>query len=228
MSKAIVKTTAANCVPAEVQIAAQLQDQYRKAISGTREILIFGSMMMQLGSLLSSQKALNGNNQFTPRDNTLKGWIETNCPSINYNVAYSFYNLAKGLREALSIPLTTDIHRLLTAAPAALSKKEAKIRELIDGAIDGKSARQLEFDFGIRKARTTPAAMGGAREGAGRKPHSLTREQLEIDCFFSKEALGALAVNVLEKRWHLRIDFERRGLLLFIAERLVEDLGALP
>ena len=143
-----MKTVAlAKPVPAaDLQIAEQLQDQYRKAVAGTREILIFGSMMMQVGSLLSSQKALNGNNQFTPRENTLKGWIEEFCPAINYNVAYGFYNLAKGLREALAIPIGTDIHHLLTAPEASLSKKEAKIREREEAVAKRKAGGQDDED----------------------------------------------------------------------------------
>lgn len=224
MSKSIVKTTAAACVPAEVQIAAQLQDQYRKAISGTREILVFGAMMMELKVVLSSQN--NSSHGPQTRGEGLMGWLEEFCPSINYKVAYGFYKLALGLREALSIPLTTNVHRLLTAPAAELSKKESKIRELIDGAIDGKSARQLEFDFGIRKARAARPASGGARPGAGRPARSLTREQEQAEDFFSKDLLGDLGVNVLEKRWHLRLEDEKKSVLLAIAERLVEDLGA--
>lgn len=221
MNNAIAKTVP----PADLQIAEQLQDQYRKAVAGTREILIFGSMMMQVGSFLELQKAPSGNNQFTPKANTIKGWIEEFCPSINYNTAYGFFRLANGLREALAIPIDTDIHHLLTAPEASLSKKEAKIREQIDGAIDGKSARQLEFDFGIRRARAALPPSGGAREGAGRKPRSLEREQIEIDAFFSEEALGALAKAVLEKRWHLRLDDEKKSVLHSIAAQLVADLG---
>ena len=210
--------------PADLQIAEQLQDQYRKAIDGTREVLIFGAMMFQLGATLELQICHGGSHE----GRSLKDWIEEFCPSINYNTAYGFYKLAKGMREALAIPIGTDIHHLLTAPEASLSKKEAKIRALIDGAIDGKSARQLEFDFGIRRARAALPPSGGAREGAGRKPHSLTREQIEIDAFFSPEAIGALGVAVLEKRWHLRIDDEKKGILRAIAERLVADLGGRP
>lgn len=211
--------------PADVQIAAQLTDQYRKAIAGTREVLVFGAMMMSLGSFLSSQNAPAGNNQYTPREDTIKGWLEEFCPSINYKVAYGFYKLAKGLREALAIPMDTDVHRLLTAPEKSLSKKEAKIRALIDGAISGKSARQLEFDFGIRKARAALPPSGGAREGAGRKPRSLEREQVELEAFFSHESIGALGVAVLEKRWHLRLDDDRKSTLFGIAQQLVADLG---
>lgn len=211
--------------PADVQIAAKLTEQYRKAIAGTREVLVFGAMMMQLGHVLELQNMVDEKGRIIGREGGLKAWIEEHCPSINYKTAHGFYALAKGLREALAIPITTDIHRLLTAPADALTKKEAKIREEIDGAISGKSARQLEFDFGIRKARAALPPSGGAREGAGRKPYSLTREQAELEAFFSKDALGALAKAVLEKRWHLRLDDEKKSVLLAIAERLAEDLG---
>lgn len=207
------------------EVAAQLTDQYRKAVAGTREVLVFGAMMMHLKVVLSRQ-----NNSHGPqtKGDGLKGWIEENCPLINYKVAYGFYNLARGLQEALSIPLGTDIHRLLTAPKDSLSKKESKIREQIDGAISGKSARQLEFDFGIRWARPELPSAGGARPGAGRPPKSLSREQLEIEAFFSPENLGELHCAVVEKRWHLRLDDEKKGVLLSVAERLVEDLGGRP
>lgn len=220
MSKSIVKTTAAACVPAEVQIAAQLQDQYRKAVAGTREVLVFGAMMMQLGASLELQIRHGGNHE----GRTLKDWIETNCPSINYKTAHGFYTLAKGLREALEIPVTTDIHRLLTAAPADLSKREAKIRAEIDNAIAGKSARQLEFDFGIRKARAALPSLGGAREGAGRPARSLTREQEQAEAIFSEDTLGQIGVAVFEKRFHLRLGDEKKRVLLGIALALAEDL----
>lgn len=216
----LAKTPQGSFPSQEIQLASQLVDQYRKAIAGTREVLIFGAMMFQLGATLELQICHGGSHE----GKTLKGWIEEFCPSINYNTAYSFYSMARGLREALSIPIDTDIHHLLTAPVDSLSKKEAKIRDLIDGAIDGKSARQLEFDFGIRRARAALPSAGGAREGAGRPPRSLTKEQIEIDAFFSKEALGSFSVAVLEKRWHLRLDPEKKSVLLAIADRLVADL----
>jgi hypothetical protein len=174
-----------------------------------------------LGIVLRSQIDAYGGP--SSKGDGLKGWIEQNCPSINYNTAYKFYGLAKRMREELAIPATTDIYRLLTAPVSELSKKEAKIRVEMDDAIEGKSAYQLEIDWGIRrKPLALPA--GGAREGAGRPAKSLSREQIEIDAFFSDESLGAFGVAVLEKRWHLRLDKEKKGVLLGIALALAEDL----
>ena len=125
---------------AEAQVAAQLTDQYRKAISGCREMLIFGSMFMGLGRVLQPQNTVDEQGLITGREGGLKGWIEQNCPSINYNTAYKFYGLAKSMRAELGIPPTTDIYRLLTSPVHELSKKEAKIRVEMDDANEGKSA----------------------------------------------------------------------------------------
>lgn len=161
-----IATTPANPFPsAELQVAAQLTDQYRKAVSGSREMLIFGAMFMGLGRVLQPQNTVAENGQITGREGGLKGWIENNCPSINYNTAYKFYGLAKKLREGLAIHVNTDVYRLLTAPVHELSKKESKIRLEMDEAIDGKSAYQLEWDLGVRKARTSLPESGGAREG---------------------------------------------------------------
>lgn len=225
MTKAIAKVAAKPLPSAEAQVAAQLTDQYRKAVSGTREVLKFGAMFMGLGVVLQSQNNFSHGPQM--KGEGLQGWIEKNCPQINYNTAYKFYGLAKRMREELAIPATTDIYRLLTAPVNELSKKEAKIRMEMDDAIEGKSAYQLEIDWGIRKK---PLALpsGGAREGAGRPAKSLTKEQIEIDALFSKDVIGRLGVAVLEKRWHLRLDDEKKDVLLSIAERLVADLGGKP
>lgn len=208
--------------PQDVQIADQLVTQYQKAVGGTIEILKFGCMFMQLRVVLELQ-----NNSHGPgtKGDGLKGWIEEFCPEINYNTAYGFYRLAKGMRQAMQIPPTTNLHKLLTASPEELTKRETKLRKEIDAAIAGKSARQLEFDFGIRIARTSRPDSGGAREGAGRPKETNERMRIKIEAAFSKELLCDLSVAVLEKRWHLRLGDEKKELLLAIAERLVADLG---
>ena len=221
-SKAIAKTDARNLPGADAQIAAQLTDQYRKAVSGTRDVLIFGAMMRPLGVVLELQ-----NNSHGPqtKGDGLKGWIEKNCPLINYNTAYGMYGFARSAREALSIPPSTSVHKLLTAPVDELSKREQKIRKELEGAIEGNSVNACMTGWGFRKAREPRPESGGAREGAGRKPASLTREQLQLEAFFSDEAVLALSKAVHEKRWHLRLDDQKKDVLLAIAQQLVRDLG---
>ena len=221
-NNAIAKPVETPIPSAEAQVAAQLTDQYHQAVSCTREVLKLGAMFMGLRVVLQSQNNFSHGPQM--KGEGLQGWIEQNCPQINYNTAYKFYGLAKRMREELAIPATTDIYRLLTAPVNELSKKEAKIRVEMDDAIEGKSAYQLELGWGIRKKRLALPASGGSREGSGRPKNTLEREQLEIEATFSKEVLGRLGVAILEKRWHIRLSEEKKTIMRGIALAIAEDL----
>lgn len=141
----------------QAQMAEQLSAQYAKAIDGTREILLFGAMMISLGRMLDVHYTRGEDGQIVDKDGGVRGWVEAHCPDINYYTAYGFYRLARGLVDTLELPKTADIQRLLLAAPGDLSGKDAKARERIDEAISGKTKTQLEFDFNIRK---TPGKVG--------------------------------------------------------------------
>lgn len=122
---------------------------YQNAVGGTRAHLIFGAMYQWLGVVLG------GGSPRGPqmKGEGLKGWIEAKCPQVNYNTAYKWYSLTKGLEKELRVPKGTDLYRMLTAPPHELTKKELRIRKEIDDAIEGKSAHQLEIFTGIRKER---------------------------------------------------------------------------
>ena len=151
----------------EVNAAEALSAQYAKALAGTREILLFGAMMDRLPTVLSRQNGQQARNAGGRFDGGLKAWLAEHCPEINYHVAYGFLQLARAMAKALALPAECDLPRLLAAPAEELSDDDARVRETIDEAIEGKSRRQLEFDFGIRAA---PLPTGGARPGAGRKP----------------------------------------------------------
>ena len=205
MSKAIAKHTPAQVAPTDHQIAEQLTEQYNRAIAGTREVLGFGCMMIQLPSVLEFQNGgMAGSHD--SKGMGLKGWIEEHCPDINYNTAYAFYRLAKSMREALGIKGGTDIHKLLTAPPASLSRAESKIRKQIDGAITGKSMRQLEFDFGIRK----PSGKSGAPQG--NQNASKTGKLKLTDAEAAKMQIGS-EIGAALKMLHERVDNQTVALL---------------
>lgn len=220
MTKAIAKVAAKPLPSKNAEFAAQFTELFDEAIGGVRKMLIFGAYTHQLAATLELQICHGGSHE----GNTLKRWVEENCPHIPYNTAYAMYRMARGMCETLSLPVGIDIFLLMISPVDSLSKKEAKLRALIDNSIAGKSARQLEWDFNIRKQRPALLTSGGAREGAGRKPKSLTREQAEIEAFFSDEVLGRLGVAVFEKRWHLRVEDEKKRVLVGIALALAEDL----
>lgn len=221
MKSTAVAKTAANPLPSQnEQYAEQFTALFDEAIGGVRKMMIFGAYTHQLAATLELQICHGGNHE----GNTLKRWIEKNCPHIPYNTAYAMYRMARGMCETLSIPAGIDIFMLITSPVDTLSKKDAKIRDLIDKALAGKSARQLEWDFGIRRARAALPPSGGARPGAGRPARSLTREQEQAEAIFSEDTLGQIGVAVFEKRFHLRLGDEKKRVLLGIALALAEDL----
>ena len=199
MSKSISKRADQVVPSAEEQVADQLTAQYQKAVSGTREVLIFGAMFMGLGVVLRPQN--NSSHGPQMKGEGLRGWIETNCPRINYNTAYKFYGLAKKMREELSIPETANVHRLLTAPINELTKQEASIRVEIDDAIEGKSAYQLEIGWGIRK---DPKLLGNGMAGNQNAKKNLddperqmanAKLRVEMEVSEAVAALGRLVDN---------------------------------
>lgn len=203
----------------EEAAAKALSKQYRRAVAGTREILIFGAMMDRLGVVLSRQ-----NNSHGPKTigTGLKAWLAKHCPEIHYHTAYAFLNLARGMVRALSLPAEADVPRLLGARMKELGEEERPLRKKLDEALAGKSRRQLEFDFGIRAGKSE-GQLGGVREGAGRKGFSEVAEQKAAEAW-ADAFVDRNAEAVLKKGWHLRVDGERRGRMLEIARRLAEDL----
>lgn len=207
------------------EVAEALSAQYRRALEGVRNILIFGAMLNHLANCLSSQTMWRAD----LKGQGLKGWLAENCPEIHYKTANSFLQLARGMAKTLEVPAEADLPRLLGASEEELTEEERPWRERIDEALDGRTKRQLEFDFGIRGERS--GNWGGDRRAAalkngktvGRPSKSLEAEQLAAeawgDAFVERNAEA-----VLEKGWHLRLDGERRERLLVIARRVVEDL----
>ncbi len=151
---------------------AALVDQYGKAKAGTLEVLRFGAMLCDLDDALNaaSDKAPQGRRG----DESLKGYLETHCPAINYKTAIGFKLLADDLREHCKIPAKVPLSLAMPNAdgtpdlpessPIPLPKLE-KIQNAVWGMIDGKSTRQVRIGMGSAE----PSPKGGARDGAGRK-----------------------------------------------------------
>lgn len=160
MSKAIAKRSTQD--PARIstdQAAETFTRLYMEAVAGTRAHLVFGAAYEWLGAVVAS----SGGNPEDLRGTGLKGWIEENCPKVNYKTAHKWYTLAKGIKHELGIPKSTNLYRLLTAPANELTPKEQKIRREIDDAIEGKSAHQLEIFTGIRKE---PKMLGEGNQNA--------------------------------------------------------------
>lgn len=197
---------------------AALSAQYARASAATREILLFGAM------LLAVKRALPTHVFDTATTPSLKSWLAENCPEIPYNTARAYMNLAAGLVATLELATVQDaLPALLSAPEGTLPDALAGERQRIDEALSGKSARQLEFDFGIRSA--APKTHGGARAGAGRPSKSLLDEQVKIDSFFGDDVLSRWTDAILIHRWHLRATPKAKEALLAIAGEITSSLG---
>lgn len=180
MSKSIAKSTAA--AVSTKQAAETFTRLYMEAVSGTRAHLIFGAAYEWLGAVVASR---DERKEFQKGDG-LKGWIEENCPKVNYKTAHKWFTLANALAKELHVPKGTGIYRLLTTKPHELTPKEQKIRREIDDAIEGKSAHQLEIFTGIRKeTKLLGAGNQNAAKDLTADPEaqlSAAKLRVEMDC----------------------------------------------
>jgi hypothetical protein len=179
MSKAVTRIDESQVTKFEAAVgeyqrpysAEQITEQYRKAVSGCLEMIRFGAMMIEVESGLERDGQPNQHS-----GETLKSWLDENCPEINYKTALRFKGLAEGLQFHLRIPdnwplrlalpsatdQETEINADLAGELGIKPKRLAQMRKEIWDFLEGKSARQLVFDFGC--AETAPKG-GDRRSG---------------------------------------------------------------
>ena len=179
MSKAVTRIDESQVTKFEAAVgeyqrpysAEQITEQYRKAVSGCLEMIRFGAMMIEVESGLERDGQPNQHS-----GETLKSWLEDNCPAINYKTALRFKGLAEGLQFHLRIPDSwplrlalpsgtdqdAEINADLAGELGIKPKRLAQMRKEIWDFLEGKSARQLVFDFGC--AETAPKG-GDRRSG---------------------------------------------------------------
>ncbi len=147
----------------------QLTTQYRRAVGGLMEVLRFGAMMIELRGVLSARgqnSALCPTRGPTAKGTGLDSWLSAHAPSISRPTAYRFLSLAEGLREEFRLGVRCDLVRLLSAPLEELEPAQAKRRARIEEFLEGKSQRQLLFDFGIEH----PRPRGGRQEPVAMDP----------------------------------------------------------
>lgn len=148
--------------------------QYKRAIGGTLEIIRFGAMLIEIDNCLTRAGGKSRNHPSGDGD-SLKGWMDEHCPTINYKTAIRYKTLAMGLQSEFKIPAKLPLMLALPMSDGSVdvcipegckvsAERVKEIQEAVWEMIEGKSARQLMFDFGLAEPKRT----GGAREGAGR------------------------------------------------------------
>jgi len=147
--------------------------QYRKAVAGCLEMVRFGAMMIEVSFNLTREIGARGGGH-TPREETLKGWLEEHCPEVNYGTAMRFKALAEGVQRTCGLPTGMPMRLALPGPDGAIdietewerqgpgrpvsAERLAELRASVWELVEGKSARQLLFSF-----MAPPADKGGAR-----------------------------------------------------------------
>lgn len=161
-----------------------ITEQYRRAISGTLEILRFGAMLIEVDMSLTRETHKGGCFQ---TGETLKAWLEEHCPEVNYKTAMRFKSLAQGMQQYCQVPAKLPLSLALPREdggvhlddlPDVVNKdRVAKIQQQVWDMVQGTSARQLMFEF------KTFAAPRGGDHGGGAASHerAKTRHTIELE-----------------------------------------------
>jgi len=129
--------------PTDADLGNQLTAQYHRAVSGMREVLLFGAMLMQIEASLAPSvhvRTLGGKLAGSSRDGGgLKGWLEQHAPEIRRPTAYRFLGITKAVAAEYDQIVGTriakkyDLPTLALADPATLDEPAAaKQLELFD------------------------------------------------------------------------------------------------
>lgn len=140
---------------------ADVTAQYRRAIAGTLEMLRFGAMLVEVDQDLKRETSKG----CIQTGESLKAWLEKECPDVNYKTAMRFKGLAEGLQREFNIPAKVRLTAALPEAdgttsapddvPESKRKKVVDVQSEIWEFVQGKSARQLLFDFGMSERKAT-------------------------------------------------------------------------
>ncbi|MFH0907166.1 MAG: hypothetical protein V1929_00185 [bacterium] len=182
--------------PQEAQMAMQLSAQYQRAIGGLWHVMVFGAMMLKLREHLNSARGIQRGQ--IAYQGSIKEWIETNCPEVNTSTAWRFMALAAGLKQELKLGAKADLCLLLDRDGAQLPPAQQKLRNSIALFLEGKSQRQLLFQFAV----ADPKPRGG---DTGVKRGPITEEmKVELHSACMRLIIQAINRDILQEKFYAR------------------------
>lgn len=140
----------------DAELGRQLTAQYHRATGAMVEILAFGAMLGKVRDHLELVRVrTNSGNKGPIRggESSLAAWLKQHAPEISKPTAYRFLTLAEGVRRECQLGVKVDLVELLTTDPTALPKPLQAKRKKVMALVDGKSQRQLLFDFGVAEPK---------------------------------------------------------------------------
>jgi hypothetical protein len=202
--------------------------QYKRAVAGALEMVRFGAMLVEIDTSLT-RETRNGCIQ---DGDTLKGWLEANCPDVNYKTAMRFKALAEGVQRSCNVPAKVPLSLAMPKDDGTFNvpdespipfQKLKKIQQEVWSLVEGKSARQLQFAFGSDEA----APKGGDR----RSDKKLTEEEKHEQMVKAANAVWntnveALVDQVKRIKSHMMLTGDTVGKLLTKVGIIVDALNA--
>jgi hypothetical protein len=191
----------------------QLTEAYRDANGAIKRVLIFGAMMLMQREAIVSARGHVRTGGAASKGDGLKAWLEACAPEVAESraTAYRYMALAEGLRDELKLGKKADLTLLLTAAGDSLSENLRKKAAEIDKLIQGKSQRQLLFDFG----KADPKKRGGhhPRKGPPPTPEEILATQRRLANEDAEDLMRKCDLIFYDNA-HTLIDPDRRRLLI--------------
>lgn len=117
-------------------VAAQYERTDAAAGSAVREMVVFGAILeavdRRLELSITDIQLKKQRNQHSKE--TLKGWLEKHCPSVNYKTAMAYYSAAKAVREVVKLAEDKPLLALMGEEPlddAKMEKKRLAVMKLL-------------------------------------------------------------------------------------------------
>ena len=140
---------------------------WQRANNGMKDVVLFGSMLAVIDTSLP-RETRSGCIQ---SGDSLKGWLEANCPEVNYKTAMGYKRLATMAAASFNCK-PHELAHLLRIPSQHLTPSEQAKTEIIDKYLTGASKRSLLNDWATQK----PGALPGQKRKDAVK---LTPEQAE-------------------------------------------------
>lgn len=171
------------------ELGHQLTAQYRRAVSGMREVLAFGAMLWQVENTLSNVDKVSVRGRVTDgnglKGGGLKGWLEQYAPEISRPTAYRFLGIAKAVAEEYEtivgarVAKTYDLPALVLAKtedlPQHAQLKQGELFEFVSGTSQRSWLDQFKGD--------SRSNNGGSRE----RPNGTKRRTADEKSFDDRE-----------------------------------------
>ena len=124
--------------------------------SATMEMCRFGAMLEMIDDSLTKQRFTRAD-RGDGKGQSLKAWMEENCPEIPYATAKSYQYAAKGIRNMLQLAADRPLLPLMGVQPLAEEEQESLRKKIIE-TVTGSS-------LNILRRASMPQAPGNALKG---------------------------------------------------------------